>query len=90
MKKLNVMFLLVAAILFTQNVGFGNDYLDAMRKGIEAVYEASDIPQLQRAVNTLQRIGAAEKTKWEPHYYVAFAYIMMANLEKDMAIKDSE
>lgn len=85
MKKLHVMILFT----ITMNIGFANDYLPAMLKGIEAVYQASDIPQLQKAVNTLERIGAIENLKWEPQYYTAFGYIMMANLEKEATKKDT-
>ncbi|HEU5147082.1 MAG TPA: hypothetical protein VFT90_10215, partial [Chryseosolibacter sp.] len=71
------------------NAVFANDYLAAMRKAIEAVYRASDISELQQAVKALERIAAAEQSKWEPHYYVAFGYIMMTNHEQDGARKDA-
>jgi len=89
--KNSIVFTLFAAFLLLSMSGqcIANDYLAAMQKGIEAVYQASDIPQLQQAVNTLERIGAAEKSKWEPQYYVAFGHLMMANLEKEAAKKDA-
>jgi hypothetical protein len=40
------------------------------------------------AINGFERIAAAEKTKWEPLYYIAFGNIMMANRETDNATKD--
>jgi hypothetical protein len=90
MKKSNVITLLSVLILFSISaVACANDYLESMQKGIDAVYQASDIPQLQQAVNTLERIGAAENTKWEPQYYAAFGYLMMVNHEKDAAKKDA-
>ncbi|HEY9045222.1 MAG TPA: hypothetical protein VIN08_04975, partial [Ohtaekwangia sp.] len=64
-------------------------YIEAMQKNIQAVYTAKAIPDYQAAVNALERIGAAEKTKWEPFYYASFGYIMMANQEKDGAKKDA-
>ncbi|MEX2235493.1 MAG: hypothetical protein WD824_25250 [Cyclobacteriaceae bacterium] len=91
MKKLTIITVCSALIMFCfNNDSMANDkYLEVMQKSISAVYTASDIPQLQEAVNTLERIGGAEKTKWEPQYYIAFGYIMMANQEKDGAKKDS-
>jgi tetratricopeptide (TPR) repeat protein len=66
----------------------GDQFLEAMKKGISEVYQASDTEQLQKAVNLLERIGAAEKSRWEPYYYAGFGYIMMANLEQDARRKD--
>jgi hypothetical protein len=60
-----------------------------MQKSIQTVYTASTIGQLQDAVNALERIGSAEKSKWEPFYYAGFGYIMMADLEKDPKQKDA-
>ncbi len=58
-------------------------YTDMMTKNISAVYQASSIPDLQTAVNTFERIGNAEKSKWEPFYYAAFGYTLMATREQD-------
>jgi hypothetical protein len=63
-------------------------YSELMTKNIQAVYTAESISSLQQAVNSLERIGLAEKTKWEPYYYAAFGYIMMANLETKASTKD--
>ena len=46
------------------------------------------VTDLQGSVNSLERIAAAEKVKWEPYYYVSFAYILMSNFEQDVAKKD--
>jgi tetratricopeptide (TPR) repeat protein len=69
---------------------FANDgrYIDAMKKSIQSVYAAQSIDELQQSANTFERIATAEKTRWEPHYYAAFAYIMMANRENNGAKKD--
>lgn len=64
-------------------------YTEAMKKNIQAVYTAQTIPDIQLAVNAFERIGAAEKSKWEPHYYASFGYIMIANREADGAKKDA-
>ena len=46
------------------------------------------IEELQQAVNALDRVADAEKTKWEPYYYSAFGNVMMANREPDAVKKD--
>ena len=82
--------LIAALILALFRFGFANDnkYIEAMKKNIQSVYNAQSVEELQQAVNAFERIGAAEKTKWEPHYYAAFGYVMMANREKDGVKKD--
>jgi hypothetical protein len=64
-------------------------YGEAMTKNIQTVYAAESISSLQTAVNAFERIGSAEKTKWEPYYYAAFGYIMMANKEQNAGAKDA-
>jgi tetratricopeptide (TPR) repeat protein len=91
MKTLNIIPVLIAVlIIIISGTVLANDskYIEAMQKNIEAVYTAKTIPDYQTAVNALERIGAAEKTKWEPFYYASFGYIMMSNREKDKAKKD--
>jgi tetratricopeptide (TPR) repeat protein len=91
MKTMNIICVVIALIIGgSVNPLFANDkYVSAMLKNIEVVYTAGSIEELQTAVNTFERIGAAEKTKWEPQYYAAFGYIMMANREKDGVKKDA-
>ncbi|PZR37829.1 MAG: hypothetical protein DI538_11340 [Azospira oryzae] len=70
-------------------VTFAQDkYLSVMQKNIELVYKAGTPEEYQFAINALERVGNAEKTKWEPFYYSAFGYLMMATNEKDGAKKD--
>lgn len=64
-------------------------YTDTMVKNIEVVYKASTVEELQNAVNAFERIGGAEKTKWEPYYYASFGYIMMTVKEPDATKKDA-
>lgn len=64
-------------------------YVEAMSKNIEAVYKAQSIEELQSAVNGFERIANAEKTKWEPFYYSAFGYVMMATRETENIKKDN-
>jgi hypothetical protein len=92
MKTYNIIPVIIAAfMLLLVRFGFASDgkYEEAMKKNIQLVYSAQTIGELQQAVNAFDRIGAAEKTKWEPQYYSAFGHIMMANRETDAAKKDS-
>ncbi len=77
-------------VIFAISNAFANDgkYVEVMQKNITTVYTAQTIPDLQAAVNSLERIASAEKTKWEPYYYVSFGYLMIANRESDGAKKD--
>lgn len=68
---------------------FVDKYTEQMTKNIEAVYKAATVEDLQKAVNGFERIGGAEKTKWEPHYYAAFGYVMMTTREQDAVKKES-
>jgi hypothetical protein len=77
-------------IALTITIAYANDsrYEETMSKNIQLVYHAQTTEELQQAVNQFDRIGSAEKTKWEPFYYAAFGYVLMANKEKDAAKKD--
>jgi hypothetical protein len=92
MKTLTSISIIVTAVLlFATKVVFANDskYDEVMQKNIQAVYTATDVVEIQNIVNTFERIGDSEKTKWEPYYYAAYGYIMMANREQEPAKKDS-
>lgn len=64
-------------------------YIEQMSKHIQAIYVAETPEQYQDAINTFERIAAAEKIKWEPYYYSAFGWLMMANKEKEATTKDA-
>lgn len=89
MKTSLIILLSLVQLTFAQSVtGTDTKFIEAMKKNIEAVYKAQTIEQYQHAANSFQRIGDAEKTRWEPFYYQAFAYVMMANNEQDKSKKD--
>jgi tetratricopeptide (TPR) repeat protein len=91
MKMFIPSFLLVVALVATTSAhAYDDKFINAMQKNIDALYKADSIDQFQSVVNTLERIGAAEKTKWEPYYYAAFGYIMMAVRENDGVKKDGD
>lgn len=85
-------FLSTIIILFVMVASLNaNDtrYIEVMQNNIQSVYKAKSVSELQSAVNSLERIASAEKVKWEPFYYMSFAYVLMANLEQEAAKKDA-
>lgn len=64
-------------------------YEEAMTRQIQIVYTSEKTEELQAAVNSLDRISQAEKDKWEPLYYAAFGYVMLANQETGASKKDA-
>jgi hypothetical protein len=86
MKTINFIFLILISVS-----AFSNDekYFEQMGKQIQAVYTAKTMDEYQSAINALDRIASAEKTKWEPYYYSAFGSIMMATRETEGSKKDS-
>ena len=92
MKTFTVIPVIIAIVLILASQFASADngkFIEAMRKQIDAVYKAQTIDEFRAAVNGFERIGAAEKNKWEPYYYSAFGYIMMATREQDNGRKDS-
>lgn len=76
--------------VFSAFILLANDkYEQAMQTNIQSVYQAKTTEELQQAVNSFERIGNAEKDKWEPFYYASFGYIMMATREADGAKRDA-
>ncbi len=77
-------------VLFIPISVFANDakYKEQMAKHIQIVYNSQTIEELQPAVNALDRIASAEKTKWEPYYFSAFGSLMMATRSTEAAKKD--
>lgn len=83
---------IITVLAFFITLGlFANDekYISQMSKSIDAVYKAQTPEELQSAINTFDRIANAEKTKWEPYYYSAFGYLMLATRESDGGKKDA-
>lgn len=85
MKTSSLIFILTLII----SVSIAQDkYTTQMLKNMECVYTSKTPEEYQTAINSMDRIGNAEKTKWEPFYYSAFGYLMMATNEKEAAKKD--
>jgi tetratricopeptide (TPR) repeat protein len=81
---------IILVLTFISSVAFANDdkYNEQMSKNIDAVYKAQTSEQFQQAINAFERIGNAEKTKWEPFYYASFGYLMLATREQEGGKKD--
>jgi tetratricopeptide (TPR) repeat protein len=90
MKTRKVTMMITLIILTVSHFALAHDdkYTEAMQKQIANVYNAQSQEDLQEAVNAFERIADAEPKKWEPLYYAAFGYIMMANRQKETAKKD--
>jgi hypothetical protein len=74
---------------FCSTLLFANDkYEQVMQTNIQSIYKAQTAEEMQQSINIFERIGAAEKSKWEPFYYASFGYIMMATREEDGAKRD--
>lgn len=74
--------LLITGILCAAFTFANGQFEKAMGKNIPAMFQAADAESLQTAINQLNRIGEAEKDRWEPHYYVAFGYVRMMGLSE--------
>lgn len=84
MKTITLILTLFSTVVFAND----EKYTEQMTKNIETVYRAQTNEEFQSAINSFERIGNAEKTKWEPFYYAAFGYVMQATREQDGGKKD--
>jgi len=79
-------------IIFIGIVGITNandgKFEKIMLDNIAALNAARTIEDYQKVVNTLDRIGAAEAGKWEPHYYGAYGNILMSTRVTELAEKN--
>ena len=77
-------------LTFISSMTFANDdkYTEQMTKNIDAIYKAQTPDQFQQVINAFERIGNAEKTKWEPFYYASFGYLIQAINVQDVGKKD--
>ncbi|MBX2917225.1 MAG: hypothetical protein KF856_18300 [Cyclobacteriaceae bacterium] len=85
MKTLTFFFALFISVATVAS----DKYTEQMTKHIHAVYTANTTEEYQAAINALDRIALAEKTKWEPYYYSAFGNLMLATRENDKGKKDA-
>lgn len=71
------------------SIALANDpFKKAMRTNIPEVFSADNPEGLQETINRLNRIGEAEKDRWEPYYYAAFGYLRMSDMQDTDENKD--
>lgn len=80
----------IVLFVLTISRAWANDkYFETMQKNIQQVYSANTSEEILVAVNSFERIGNAEKDKWEPYYYASFGYIMASLREQEGNKKDA-
>lgn len=63
------------------------DYESVMKQNIAEMYQSQDAQILENIAGKFYRIGEAEKDKWLPFYYAAYAYVSITfHLEDGDAI----
>ena len=64
-------------------------YMETMKSAINDLYQAQGPADFDPVINKLQRIGQAEQSKWEPHYYAALGYTFKSFRLQDATAKDA-
>ncbi len=85
MKKYS--FLLLITFLTTGAMANG-PFEKAMGANVPLIFTSNTPEDLTPVINKINRIGAAEKDRWEPHYYVAFGYLRMSQMHETAEDKD--
>jgi tetratricopeptide (TPR) repeat protein len=80
----------IVILLSTPLFAHDDQYIAAMQKNIQALYEAKTIDEYQTSINAFERIAGVEKDKWEPIYYTAFGYALIAVRETAADQKDAK
>lgn len=89
MKKIISLALLIALISTSKAQTANNSikptsaFEAAMLSNIKQLDTASGAASLMNLANNFERIGNAEKTKWEPFYYASYCYVIMAYVSPD-------
>lgn len=55
-------------------------YMQVMKMNIKSIDTVTGKQSLLAIANNFERIAKAEKNKWEPYYYTAFCYAVMAGM----------
>lgn len=85
MKKLMT---IVTISLFTCFHAAAQDFIPTMESNLKTLDTASSGQTYLSLANTFERIGKAENKQWEPFYYAAFCYTMLASTTPDKSQKD--
>ena len=88
MKKLIVLVLFLLTVIITKaqsSAAGGNPpvFEQAMLTAIRQLDTASVAATFLTLANTFERIGNAEKSRWQPFYYASFCYVVMAYTIED-------
>ena len=84
--KYIIQFSLIVAIL---QPATGQDrYTEVMKSTLEILNNTLEDKALLECAGKFERIAAAEKDKWLPHYYGAYALIQLSFNEEDGAQRD--
>lgn len=94
MKKIilfSIIFLLAIYNIIAQGtkateVSNSNKYIQAMEKNIKILDTVSSAATILSLANNFERIANAEKNKWEPFYYTAYCYAVMALMSDKASI----
>ena len=85
---------IIAAVIFagsfqltaqtsTTSPGKDKKFISAMETNLQILDTAASVTSFIMLANNFGRIAAAEKTKWEPFYYAAYCYAVMAVFTPD-------
>jgi hypothetical protein len=66
-----------------------NKYVETMQGAVNELYQAQGPADFDPVINKLQRIGQAEKDKWEPHYYTALGFTFKSFRIQESTAKDA-
>ena len=80
------LLLIIGTFLFSQ--ASLAQFENAMTENVPAIFSADRAESLQSVIHRLERIGAAEKDRWEPFYYAAFGYLRMSGMVEKSTEKD--
>ena len=90
MKKILLSVLSIVTISIATNaqsaskqVAYSPAFEAAMQSNIRQLDTVSSAAGFINLANNFERIGNAEKTKWQPYYYAAYCYTVMAFLSPD-------
>lgn len=57
---------------------YNSSYMQAMESAVKGIDTVTSQQSLLSHANQFERIARAEKNKWEPYYYAAYCYAIMA------------
>ena len=85
MKKYSFILLIT---LLSSTAWANGPFEKAMGTNVPLMFAASTPEELLPVINKLNRIGAAEKDRWEPFYYTAFGYLRLGQMQTEATDKD--